>query len=69
MDRKDEFSINLGTESGRLDYAQQLWARFCEDAQDDAAKARTRLIAGIQIALREAQDGGHIEPLIYARAA
>lgn len=69
MERKDDFSINLTNESGRLDYAQQIWRRFCEDMIDDPAKARTRLIANVQIALREVQDGGHVEPLIYFKAA
>lgn len=39
--------------------AQNLFARFCEDVtfhSSDAAK--TRLIAGIQIALREARQEG-----------
>jgi hypothetical protein len=65
----DKFSIDLATEAGRLDYAQQLWRRYCEDLQHDPAKAHTRLIAGTQIALREAAEGRKIEPLIYFKAA
>lgn len=67
MKRKDEYSIDLRTEGGRLDYAQQLWHRYCEDMAIDVQKAHVRLISGIQIALREAIDGGHIEPLVFYR--
>jgi hypothetical protein len=66
---QDRFTVDLRTEAGRLDYAQQLWSRFCEDLGDDPGKARTRLLSGIQIAVREALDGGHIDPLIYTKSA
>lgn len=65
----DKFAIDLSNDNGRLDYAQQLWARFCDDMKDDPRKARTRMIAGMQIAMREAAEGRKIEPLIYFKAA
>lgn len=65
----DLATIDLATDGGRLDYAQQLWRRFCEDMADDPAKARTRLISGVQIAMREAALGNKIEPLIFFKAA
>ena len=62
---KDKFSIDLTTEVGRLEYATQLYKRYLDDLYHDAAKARVRLISGIQIAIREAQSPGYIEPIIF----
>jgi hypothetical protein len=64
---KDQFSIDLTSESGRLEYATQLYQRYLEDLFHDAAMARVRLISGMQVALREAQKTGHIEPLVFYR--
>lgn len=47
-------SLNMNRAHDRLECAQLLFARFCEDLKTDGAKARTRLIAGIQICLESA---------------
>ena len=52
-------TIDLRTEIGRFTYAQQLWARFCQDMRDNPSKAKARLVSGIQVALREAVNVGH----------
>lgn len=55
--------IDLKTERGRLFFAQQLWERFCEELMADPNKAYTRLVAGIQIGLRDARQGGFTDGL------
>lgn len=64
----DKFKINLTNEAGRLEIATQLFQRFCEDLMHEGdGKARTRLISGIQVALRDAAQGDKTEPLFYYR--
>jgi len=61
----DPYRIDLTTERGSLRLAQQLWQRFCEDLMIDPAKARVRLVSGIQIAVRDARAGGFTDALFY----
>lgn len=44
-------------EQQRLETAYAIYQQFCRDLLDDTAKARCRLIARIQIALRESAAG------------
>ena len=67
MKKADEFSIDLRDAAGTLEISKQLWQRFCEDMMDDQNKAKVRLLSGIQIAIRDARDGGFTEPLMYYR--
>ena len=70
MNRKDQFSIDVRTDAGTLEIGQQLFQRFCEDLSGhDPATARARLVSGIQVAIRDAIDGGHTEPLYYYQPA
>jgi len=59
--------LQVGSEHDRLAYACQLYQRFCIDLAEDTAMARTRLIAGIQIGMREARYSDFIEPAISDR--
>lgn len=62
---RNEYSIDLTDENGRLDLARQLYHRFVEDMYADPAKAKVRFISGIQVALRNAHQYGYTEPLIH----
>lgn len=53
--------LDLTKETDRLKCAQLLFVRFCEDLKEDGAKARTRLVAGIQVALGQAADNEPID--------
>jgi len=48
---------DLKLEQHRLEVASQLYERFCDDMLKQSGMARTRLVAGIQIALRDAAEG------------
>lgn len=50
--------IIVTTDGGRLALASQLWERFCKELAADPGKAKTRLIAGIQVAIRDAIEDG-----------
>jgi flagellar biosynthesis regulator FlaF len=39
------------TETEALRIGQRIWKQFCDDLADDPSKAKTRLIASIQVAL------------------
>lgn len=47
------FAFQADADAERLNVAQALYARFCTDLQHDAGMARSRLIAGIQNAIRD----------------
>jgi hypothetical protein len=46
-------SIPWDPDARALQIAGGLYDRFCQDIQTDAAMAKSRLIAGIQVALRD----------------
>lgn len=53
---RSDMRLDMTDDWGRYEVARQLFERFCEDLKVDAAKARVRLISGIQIALRDAAE-------------
>lgn len=51
-------TIDLTTDDGRLEFAQQAYMLLCEGLADNPSRARTRLIANIQVAIRDAIETG-----------
>lgn len=56
-------SYDLTVESESLRLAQKLFVRYLEDRVESNEKARTRLIAGIQVALDHARISGARQPM------
>jgi hypothetical protein len=50
-------SLDPCDERDRLEIASQLYERFCSDLVQQSDKARTRLVSGIQVAIRDAAAG------------
>lgn len=67
---RDDLSLDMADDRGRLEIARQLFERFCEDLKSDASKARVRLISGIQVALRDAVEDPdrHTQSVVHYRA-
>lgn len=57
--------LNMHEEACRLEVATQLFERFCDDLKDHPPWARTRLVSGIQIALRDAAAYGATTPVQF----
>ena len=55
--------IDLTKEDGRLEFARQAWLKFSEGTRRDPDQARTRFIANIQIAIRDAIETGATDSL------
>ncbi len=49
--------LNARDETGRLEIARALYARFCADLACTPEVARSRLVAGMQVVMRDAAEG------------